>query len=113
MTLSRKQQIFSFMLGKFLVWINENPGYMVSIGEAYRPPFVAEYYAKQGKGVERSYHTNKLAIDLNLFINGVYQPTTEAHRILGNHWKAMDPNCVWGGDFKRKDGNHYSMWEGK
>lgn len=61
-----------------------------------------------------SFHYKGLAADLNLYLKNetggnVYQTTTEAHARIGEQWKKM---CgTWGGDFKRKDGNHYSWGE--
>ena len=60
---------------------------------------------------KKSFHYKQLAIDLNLFRNGRYLKTTAAHKPLGDFWKSLDPKCTWGGDFKRKDGNHYSYSE--
>jgi hypothetical protein len=59
-----------------------------------------------------SYHYDKLAIDLNLFIwdeskqMWVWQQKTEAHRVLGEWWRDVIGG-IWGGDFSSKDGNHY------
>jgi len=66
----------------------------------------ADAYAKMGhrKG---SFHYKRLAIDLNLFIDGVYQRSTKAHRPLGEYWEVI--GGTWGGRFK--DGNHYSWKE--
>jgi hypothetical protein len=55
-----------------------------------------------------SAHKQRLAVDLNLFLDGKYLSDTESHRMFGEYWKSIDPeNHVWGGDFK--DGNHYSF----
>jgi hypothetical protein len=79
-----------------------NIGYSVTFGDAY---------AKSGH-IDDSFHYRRLAIDLNLFdLDGNYLTTTEDHRELGEYWKELDPNCTWGGDFLRSDGNHYSYGE--
>lgn len=67
--------------------------------------------ARTGKGIVNSYHTKKLAIDLNLFKDGKYLTSTESHRQFGEYWKTLDPECTWGGDFKNSDGNHFSYGE--
>jgi hypothetical protein len=54
-----------------------------------------------------SLHYDKLAIDLNLFKNGVYLDKTEDHRELGEYWESIGGS--WGGRFKSRDGNHYSL----
>ena len=76
-------------------------GYEITFGDAW---------AKSGH-IDGSYHYKRLAIDLNLFKDGKYLTTTESHKPLGEFWKSLDPECTWGGDFKRKDGNHYSYGE--
>jgi hypothetical protein len=74
-------------------------GYEVTLGDAYRDPR-APYGSKSSK------HRRRLAIDLNLFKNGVYLTTTEDHRELGEYWEKI--GGIWGGRFD--DGNHYE-WE--
>ena len=60
-------------------------------------------------GSKTSKHHTKEAIDLNAFkrVKGkiVYIRSTEGHRELGEWWKSV--GGVWGGDFKKPDGNHY------
>lgn len=85
-------------------------------GEAWRPDVTAKYYAAVGKGIKNSLHTNRLARDKNLYINGVYQTTTPSHAFSGLLWETIAPAFgvigVWGGRFR--DGNHYSCeWEGR
>lgn len=75
-------------------------------------PQFAEALLNNGKanGIRLTEHGNKLALDLDLFINGEYQGTSEAHRPLGEYWKTLHPLARWGGDFQpRPDGNHYSF----
>lgn len=111
MTLGEKQRLFAGLVGKLLVHIYEQ-GYEVSLDWAYRPPEVAEYYAKIGVGIRSSLHTLKLAVDLNLFKDGAWLRGTDDHRSFGEWWKQQNPQCCWGGDFG--DGNHYSLaHEGK
>ena len=49
----------------------------------------------------------RLAIDLNLFLNGVFMEGTAAHKELGEWWEQQHPLARWGGRFN--DGNHYSF----
>lgn len=88
--------------------------YQLSFGEAWRPSITAEYYAKQGKGIEKSLHTKRLAIDLNAFYDDKYLDGSQSWHLphlekLGKLWKSLDPESRWGGDFKAKDYNHYSF----
>jgi hypothetical protein len=111
MTLGDKQRLFSYHVAKLLLKAYDL-GYEVTLGEAWRNPKVAEYYAKEGIGISKSLHISRLAIDLNLFKDGKYLKSTEAHRPLGEWWEQQDALCVWGGRFTRPDGNHYAMTHG-
>lgn len=83
-------------------------GYEVTLSEAYRPKETAELYAEQGRGISDSAHCLRLAIDLNLFRDGLYLTQTEDYAELGDFWKIL--GGVWGGNFKtRNDGNHFQM----
>lgn len=103
-----RQQRFALLLGQLLVWAFES-GYRVTVGEAWRPEATSRWYASLGTGIPDSLHTVRLAVDLNLFVDGVYQETSEVYRPLGDHWKSLDPDARWGGDFKKCDGNHFSL----
>jgi len=75
-------------------------GYKVTLGDAYRDPR-CPYGSKSSK------HKRRLAIDLNLFKDGVYMTTTDDHRQLGKWWESV--GGIWGGRFD--DGNHYEWPE--
>lgn len=96
------------MLSELLAHIYAT-GYECTLGEAYRPPETAALYEKQGKGIKNSLHSQRLAVDLNLFRNGMFLSSTEDHRPLGEWWEKQDPLCRWGGHFSRPDGNHYEI----
>jgi hypothetical protein len=57
----------------------------------------------------QSIHRDRLAIDLNLFINGQYQESSAAYEPLGLYWESLGGDCIWGGRFSRPDGNHFSL----
>jgi hypothetical protein len=84
-------------------------GYQATLGEAWRSPEQAEWNAEHGKGIVDSLHTERLAIDLNLFKDGAYITDGTGHSELGGWWKTLGPNHRWGGDFAKKDFNHYSL----
>lgn len=92
------------MVADLIVWAYDH-GYELTFGEAWRTPEMAALYAKQGKGISRSLHMDRLAIDLNLFKDGKFLTDTEDHRPLGEYWESI--GGTWGGRFK--DGNHYSL----
>lgn len=83
-------------------------GNEVTLGDAYRDSRVfGALGVKAGYGHPSSAHKNRLAIDLNLFKNGQFMDSSEAHRELGEWWEKQHPLARWGGRFK--DGNHYSF----
>lgn len=109
MTLGEKQRLFVKLVGQLIAWAY-GQGYELSFGEALRSQLQAEENARTGTGIAESLHLSRLAIDLNLFIAGMYQTATVAYKPLGEHWKQLHPLCRWGGDFKSKpDGDHFSL----
>jgi D-alanyl-D-alanine carboxypeptidase-like protein len=106
MTLGDKQRDFTLMVAELIRWAYDQ-GFELTFGEAYRTPEQAILNAAKGTGVMNSLHTKRLAIDLNLFIDGNYQSSTEAYRPLGEKWESM--GGAWGGRFVREDGNHFSL----
>ena len=96
---------FTALLCELIEWGNEEDGWEIALGRDY----------DEGDPDERlrhmpgSLHYLGLANDLCLYINGVYQTTTEAYKPLGECWKSLGPDCRWGGEFKKPDGNHFSL----
>jgi D-alanyl-D-alanine carboxypeptidase len=84
-------------------------GYGVTLGEAWRTPEQAQLDANQGIGITHSLHTERLAIDLNLFQNGQYLTAPDAYQELGDWWKSIGPDYRYGGDFKIRDYDHFSI----
>lgn len=109
MNLREKQSLFARLVAKLIEHATEL-GYEITLGEAYRTPEQAALNAQSGKGIFNSLHTQRLAIDLNLFKDGQYLASSAAHKPLGDYWKTLNAECCWGGDFKpMADGNHYSL----
>src|SRR5688572_27399908 len=112
-TLREKQSQFALCVAS-LIQQAYQMGYEVTFGEAYRTPEQAALNAKKGTGIAKSLHTDRLAIDLNLFKDGKYLQATEDHRPLGEWWERhginLDLPLRWGGRFN--DGNHYSFEHG-
>jgi hypothetical protein len=90
-TLRQKQSRFVKMVALLIAYAYQQ-GFELTFGDAYR------------EGDPRN-HGRRLAIDLNLFRDGRYMASTEAHRPLGQFWESIG-GC-WGGQFN--DGNHYSL----
>lgn len=101
--LLEKQQVFAAHIPQ-LISRAIQLGYKVTLGMVERTPEEARRL-----GMERSLHVMRLAIDINLFEDGQYIVDGEGHTHLGEFWKSLHPDFRWGGDFKKKDYNHYSM----
>jgi hypothetical protein len=84
-------------------------GYGVTLGEAWRTPEQAQWDADHHIGVAHSLHMDRLAIDLNLFKDGVFLITPDAYVQLGEWWKTLGPAYKFGGDFTIRDYDHYSI----
>lgn len=97
MSLRNKQSKFVRMVA-LLIQFGTEKGYEFSFGDAW---------AKTGH-IEKSFHYDRLAIDLNLFKDGRWLSSTEAHEPLGLFWESLGGS--WGGRWN--DGNHYSLGEG-
>lgn len=107
MSLGAMQKAFARLVPRLIDRAHEL-GFEVTLGDAYRDPRVhGALGVKLGYGHPRSAHKQKIAIDLNLFKDGVFLETTEAHKELGEWWEKQHPLARWGGRFS--DGNHYSF----
>lgn len=99
MSLRNKQSEFVKAVGGLISYAYA-VGYELTFGDTYPGKF---------KHNEKGFHPKGLAIDLNVFRNNVYLTETEDYEILGNFWKYL--GGTWGGDFEKKDGNHFSWGE--
>jgi hypothetical protein len=107
MTLGEKQRLFVRLISDLIEFAYVR-GYEFSFGDAYRDPRLhGQLGDKQAYGHRNSNHKQRLAIDLNLFKDGVFLTTDKDHEPLGLYWETLHPDCSWGGHFN--DGNHYSM----
>jgi hypothetical protein len=110
-TLGECQRVFASFVPRLMDKIL-NEGYEYTLGDGFRDPRVfGEIGVHMGYGHPKSGHKRKIAIDLNLFKDGVYLDKTEHHRLFGEWWEKQHPLARWGGRFE--DGNHYSFeWDG-
>lgn len=124
MTLREKQSLFILNIGKLIIWAYEN-GYELTEGEGLRTEAQQLLYF-EGYDIKKvgsklmffsvgrksktmkSNHLLKLAHDFNLFINGEYKKDVESYRPLGNYWKSLHEDNVWGGDWGW-DAPHFEM----
>lgn len=112
MTLREQQSLFCQLIAQFITWAY-GQGYELTFSEAWRSPEEAELQAQKGAGIVHSLHTERLAIDLNLFRDGQLLVSVDDYRPLGTQWESMHPLARWGGRFQRVDIDHFSMeWEG-
>lgn len=112
-TLGETQRDFARLVPRLIDKAHEL-GFRVTLGDVYRDPRVFGQIGEfKGYGHRRSGHKQRLAIDLNLFLDVDgdgdldYLEATERHRPLGEWWEQQDPRARWGGRFA--DGNHYSF----
>ena len=96
MTLGDKQRKFTKMTALLILYAYER-GYELTFGDAWA----------RDSHSDNSCHYIRLAIDLNLFKDGVYLTETSDHTFLGEFWESLGGS--WGGRFKAPDGNHYSL----
>jgi len=108
MTLREKQSVFLKNVANLILWAFDN-GYELTGGELLRTKEQQEIYLNEGKSkTMNSQHLKKLAIDLNLFIDGKYQYDNEAYKPLAEYWKSLHPNNVAGYDWGW-DSQHFEM----
>jgi hypothetical protein len=111
-TLREMQSIFALNVSKLIGYIYSH-GYECTFGDAFRSPEAAKIEAEEGKGIVRSLHCERLAVDLNIFRDGTYLENGSDFKDIGEYWKSLNTSNRWGGDFiTRPDGNHFSMTDG-
>ena len=106
--LREKQSRFVRYVGR-LITFSVNAGYDLTFGECYRTPQQAQWNAEHGLGIANSLHTERLAIDLNLFRNGDLVTGVSDYQPLGEFWESLSTDCAWGGRFAKPDQYHFSI----
>jgi len=96
MTLREKQSKFVWMLGRLISYANSR-GYELTFGHAER-------CVNCPTGHVTSLHKKRLAMDLNLYIDGEYQTGTRGHDVLHHYWET-----IGGAPMIKNDANHYSL----
>ena len=105
---SQRQALFARLIGQMIVWLFDN-GYEVTVGD---------FYATSGH-MENSVHGDRMAADLNIYLvgrwmDGLATDGAGAWQLphwqkIGDKWKSLDSACRFGGDFKIRDWNHFSL----
>jgi len=121
MSLSDKQWVFLQNVGNLIMWAAKN-GYKLTGGELYRSEDQQWLYYN-GKTIEEgelvtvprksktmnSKHLKRMAIDLNIFKNGVLTYDLNDVEPLGRYWESLNTNNRYGGFWKWKDVPHFQM----
>lgn len=115
MTLHEKQVLFTKNVASLIDYVSSN-NHSLTFGEAYRPPEMAAIYAKEGKGIVHSLHTERLAVDMNLFdSDGNLLSQWSDYERYGKYWESLHTQNRWGGYFVSKyggklvDSDHFEM----
>jgi hypothetical protein len=103
-----QQILFPPLVARLIDWAY-SVGYTLTFGEAWRSPQEAAINAQTGAGITNSLHTQRLAIDINLFKDGVLLESVEDYRPLGEFWLTLHPLARWGGNFAKPDADHFSL----
>jgi len=103
LSLRQHQESFLQDVSKLIVFIFSN-GFSATGGELLRPDEMQKIYYETGRSNIKSggYHQIKLAIDLNIFKDGVYLDKKTDKPILkpiADFWCSLNPLNRWGGDF--------------
>ena len=107
--LSQQQAVFAKNVARLILFI-EDSGKHCTFGEVYRTPEQAALYAKQGKGIKKSLHCLRLAVDLNLFDSDfAYRVDAEFYKPIADYWKTLHVQNKAGIDFAKVDSNHFEM----
>ena len=107
LSLGQAQRILPLMV-RDLITFAYAEGYELTFGDAYRDPRVFGTFGSKKEGAYgrwKSNHKRRLAVDFNLFKDGVYLTKSEDYTSLGEYWESLGGS--WGGRFN--DGNHFSI----
>jgi hypothetical protein len=90
-----------------LVLHAEQLGYVVTGGDLYRDPRTFGEDGAHPYSHEHSLHRERLAIDLNIFLDGAYLVEPGPVEPLGTYWESL--GGTWGGRFIPPDTGHFSL----
>ncbi len=83
MKLSEKQRKFTLMVAELILFAYARD-MELTMGEAFRTDEQQDIHLRSGASrVKRSRHQDRLAVDMNLFIDGRYVREKEKYRTLG------------------------------
>ena len=103
MRLSDEQIRFTGMVARLILHA-EQLGYGLTLGDGYRDPRVfGSIGVSEGYGHPESNHKRRLAVDFNLFDDGVYVIDPKPYEELHEYWRSI------GGSTIEDDLNHFSI----
>jgi hypothetical protein len=108
-TLGEKQRAFVGALGELLRFVYLHNSWAFSLSEGYVGDTDARDGDRDSPHLKGGCHDFRLAIDLNLFINGIWitDGGHPAWKQIGEFWETLHPLARWGGRFN--DANHFSF----
>lgn len=108
-SLSDKQWTFLKNVASLIQYAQSLQGYKITGGELWRHQIMQVYYLKVGLSkTKTSKHQDRLAIDLNVFIDGELRTDREAYKPLAEYWKSLHPDNT-SGYYWNWDLNHFQM----
>ena len=103
MKLSEKQQLFTLNIARLILYA-ESLGYGLSFGHAWRSSEEQERLFREGLSKTlNSQHLSRLAVDFNIFQNGLLCLEWSKIKELGDYWESLHPQNRWGGDWNGND----------
>lgn len=92
-----------------LITFAEEQDVQLTAGEVYRTHYQQKHYISTGRSqTMKSMHLKRLAIDVNLFVDGNLTWEHEAYKPLGDYWESLNSKNKWGGNWRSfKDVPHF------
>jgi len=109
MYLSDKQYEFGADIALLLHFLVNHPRVTkFTLGELQRTLLQQKDYLDRGlTQTMRSKHLKKLAMDINIWIDGNLCYDNKSLKFIGNFWESIRPENTWGGNWTFKDVVHF------
>ena len=125
MSLRERQSLFAVLLAELIAWISKQ-GWAVTLADGsvdtprkFRAEDGRVFWATDAHHMPGSLHYQRLAQDLNLFVDGAWiSRASPVWAAIGEKWLSLHPDCSWGGDWDEDhrpfepgegDANHFSI----
>lgn len=109
LSLGEKQREYVRCLGLLFQFVYSHDSWAFSLSEGYVGDTDARDGDRDSPHLKGGCHDFRLALDLNLFINGIWikDGGHKAWTAIGEFWEGTHPLARWGGRFN--DSNHFSF----